>query len=427
MNQNVIFDEECQINGRRACEFVKKCAYVREAGTEQEVRTAEALMEELASAGLAGRVEPFRFRQKKVLEEKLIVTKPYEKGYDIISVLNCENTPPEGIVAPLLYVEYGDEISLSHARGKIVLVNGPVKKEKYECLLEAGVVGFLEIRGTPIDKMEDRKEMSPRIHQVDQPSIPCGAVHYLDALELVEHHAEEVRLVVRQDEVTGDSQNVAVRIEGSDRAEEILTLTAHYDSVPQGPGAYDNLSGAAIILELARYFACHPPRRTLEFIWFGAEEKGLLGSLSYMEQHEKELPRHRFNMNVDLAGQRLGGTVFGVTAGEEVCETIKSIMRKADMGMIVSRSVWASDSNSFAWKGIPATTMGRDGFGMHTRYDTIALISAEALESGAKMLGWIAWTLSMADEMPFAREVPEEFGKELEERFGSVVSVSYVS
>ncbi|MDD7739247.1 MAG: M28 family peptidase, partial [Lachnospiraceae bacterium] len=178
------------------------------------------------------------------------------------------------------------------------------------------------------------------------------------------------------------------------------------------------LSGAAIILELARYFACHAPRRTLEFIWFGAEEKGLCGSLSYVKQHEEELGRHRFNMNVDLAGQRLGGTVFGVTAGSEVCDTIQEIMRKADMGISVSRAVWGSDSNSFAWKGIPASTMDRDGFGMHTRYDTIDLISPEALESGARMLGWIAWTLAMADEMPFAREVPEEFVQQLESAFG---------
>ena len=109
---------------------------------------------------------------------------------------------------------------------------------------------------------------------------------------------------------------------------------------------------------------------------------------------------------------------WGVTAGSEVCDTIQEIMRKADMGISVSRAVWGSDSNSFAWKGIPASTMDRDGFGMHTRYDTIDLISPEALESGARMLGWIAWTLAMADEMPFAREVPEEFVQQLESAFG---------
>ena len=49
-------------------------------------------------------------------------------------------------------------------------------------------------------------------------------------------------------------------------------------SVPQGPGAYDNMAGAAIIMELAHYFAENRPKRTLECIWFGAEELGLCGS-----------------------------------------------------------------------------------------------------------------------------------------------------
>ena len=42
----------------------------------------------------------------------------------------------------------------------------------------------------------------------------------------------------------------------------------------------------AIIMELCRYFQAHRPRRTMEFVWFGAEEKGLLGSQSYIKVHE---------------------------------------------------------------------------------------------------------------------------------------------
>ena len=50
-------------------------------------------------------------------------------------------------------------------------------------------------------------------------------------------------------------------------------------------------------------------------MWFGAEEKGLLGSRDYIRVHESELGAHRFNMNVDLAGQLIGGNVLGVTGG----------------------------------------------------------------------------------------------------------------
>ena len=85
--------------------------------------------------------------------------------------------------------------------------------------------------------------------------------------------AAKACLSVEQETVTRTSRNVVARIKGTDKAEEILTLTAHYDSVPEGPGAYDNMSGAAIIMELCRYFKEHRPRRTMEFVWFGAEEK----------------------------------------------------------------------------------------------------------------------------------------------------------
>ena len=135
-------------------------------------------------------------------------------------------------------------------------------------------------------------------------------------MELVERGASRARLVLQQKKIRRTSKNIILRIPGTEQPEEILTLTAHYDSVPQGPGAYDNMAGAAIIMELAHYFAENRPKRTLECIWFGAEELGLCGSRAYVKAHEAELAQHRFNMNVDLAGQAIGGTVLGVAATE---------------------------------------------------------------------------------------------------------------
>ena len=80
---------------------------------------------------------------------------------------------------------------------------------------------------------------------------PGVSIHYKDAVELVTRGAAKACLSVEQETVARTSRNVVARIKGTDKAEEILTLTAHYDSVPEGPGAYDNMSGAAIIMELA--------------------------------------------------------------------------------------------------------------------------------------------------------------------------------
>lgn len=155
----------------------------------------------------------------------------------------------------------------------------------------------------------------------------------------------------------------------------------------------------------------------MEFIWFGAEEKGLLGSQNYVQVHEKELAMHQFNMNVDLAGQLVGGTVIGVTGDASICQMMTYLAHEAGIGMSTKHQVWVSDSNSFAWKGVPAMTLNRDGFGMHTRHDTIALLSDWSLKRSAELLGHIADRLGNIETMPIIRTMPEEFVKELEEYF----------
>ena len=406
-----------KISGQRQYEFVGKFNYIREAGTAGEQRASEEIRRDLKELGLTGRREEFEFAAYEITEECLVVTKPYEKEYLVTGYKRCGNTPAEGIEAPFLYIENGDDISLSFAKGKIVMLNGPVRKEMYQKLVEAQAAGFVTVSGTPIDMGEDLKPAGYTLRGVEKIPIQGVNLHYKDAVELVEKGALRVKLILRQKKAVRTSQNIAARIEGQDKAEEILTLSAHYDSVPQGPGAYDNMAGAAIIMELARYFKGNPPRRTMEFIWFGAEEMGLCGSQAYVKSHEKELSRHRFNMNVDLAGQLIGGTVIGVTADAAVCQMLSYVVHETGMGVSFINGIWGSDSNTFAWKGIPSMTLNRDGFGMHTRYDTIDFISPWSLKRSACVLGCIAERLAQAEVMPFKREVPEEFKRKLDTYF----------
>lgn len=68
------------------------------------------------------------------------------------------------------------------------------------------------------------------------------------------------------------SANVEVEIPGSTKAKEIIVIGAHYDTVPGSPGADDNGSGVAAVLELARRFAKEKPARTVRFVFFTNEE-----------------------------------------------------------------------------------------------------------------------------------------------------------
>jgi acetylornithine deacetylase/succinyl-diaminopimelate desuccinylase-like protein len=71
------------------------------------------------------------------------------------------------------------------------------------------------------------------------------------------------------------SANIIAELRGSDLAGEILIIGAHYDSVWGSPGANDNASGVAGMLELAPRLADHTPRRTIRFIALTNEEPPL--------------------------------------------------------------------------------------------------------------------------------------------------------
>lgn len=427
-----------EISGQRQLEFVQRFDYIREAGTQGEEKAAAELVEELRQHGIEAKTEEFEFEHCAVLEAELTVTEVAaarkkdswglgdagigntalaDKRYETAGYGYCQDTPEEGIEAPFLYAERGDDINLSFAEGKIVMLNEPINAAMHEKLVQAGAVGFITISGTPADEKEDCLLYSRNAPKMEHAAIPGIMVHHKTAIELVESGVSRVRLRLKSKIEKRCSRNVIVRIEGTETPKEVLTLTAHYDSVPQGVGAYDNMAACAIIFELCCYFSCHKPKRTLEFIWFGAEEKGLLGSRAYVETHASELAQHRFNMNVDLAGQLVGGTIIGVTGEAAVCSMLEYLAHEVGIGIITRHAVWASDSNTFAWKGIPAMTLNRDGFGMHTRHDKVEYISAWSLERSAQLLGYIAEHLANCKVMPFARTIPEEFQKELEEYF----------
>ena len=80
--------------------------------------------------------------------------------------------------------------------------------------------------------------------------------------------------------------NVYGKVTGSRAPQRVLVVSGHYDSrasdvmdaAIKAPGANDDASGTAVVLELARYFAAHPPEATMIFLCVAGEEQGLLGS-----------------------------------------------------------------------------------------------------------------------------------------------------
>jgi len=109
------------------------------------------------------------------------------------------------------------------------------------------------------------------------------------------------------------SANVVASLPGAGRlADEVVVFGAHYDhlGVKKGvtyPGAEDNASGVAVVLETARALAeeTDGDRREVLFIFFGAEEMGLLGSRHYVRHPVRPLESTVAMVNIDMIGRPL--------------------------------------------------------------------------------------------------------------------------
>lgn len=114
------------------------------------------------------------------------------------------------------------------------------------------------------------------------------------------------------------TENVLGFLEGSDKKDEVIVITAHYDHVGikkngEGDvihnGADDDGSGTAAVMQLAKVFAQAKeegkgPRRSILFMLVSAEEKGLLGSDYYTQNPVFPLENTVVNLNIDMIGRR---------------------------------------------------------------------------------------------------------------------------
>jgi Zn-dependent M28 family amino/carboxypeptidase len=151
---------------------------------------------------------------------------------------------------------------------------------------------------------------------VEQLAGEIGERHVLrpDALHAAERYIVDMFhdagcVVARQNyEAQGvDCANLEVTIAGQARAEEIVLAGAHYDTVPGSPGADDNASGVAAILELARMLTAAKPARTIKLVAFVNEEPpfffwGEMGSKVYARAARARGDDIRVMLSLEMLG-----------------------------------------------------------------------------------------------------------------------------
>jgi Zn-dependent M28 family amino/carboxypeptidase len=98
-------------------------------------------------------------------------------------------------------------------------------------------------------------------------------------------------------------QNLVLKIPARDRRERSpIIIGAHYDGVPGSPGADDNASGVAVLLELARQLTENPPKRPIQLIAFDLEEPGWVGSEVYAKQLASQNQKIHLMLSLEMLG-----------------------------------------------------------------------------------------------------------------------------
>lgn len=169
-----------------------------------------------------------------------------------------------------------------------------------------------------LPKEYQQKLQQAKVHIVLQKGLLTTVAQQqssVPVLEVLENswpaNAKKIRYSIRAELVPGyRTQNVIGFVKGSINPDSFLIFSAHYDHLGgQGkhvyfPGANDNASGTAMLLELAAYYGqpAHHPKYSIVFMAFAAEEAGLVGSYYYVQHPLFPLAQIRFLVNLDLLG-----------------------------------------------------------------------------------------------------------------------------
>jgi len=133
--------------------------------------------------------------------------------------------------------------------------------------------------------------------------IPTFGISYPVAKLLSETAGAQVFVSTNSDISIYTTSNVICETTGD--STKVVVAGAHLDSVPEGPGIDDNGSGSATILELAiqLYQSGKKPKNMVRFVWWGAEEIGLMGSRHYVRELSKqhgEVSKIQMALNFDM-------------------------------------------------------------------------------------------------------------------------------
>ena len=282
------------------------------------------------------------------------------------------------------------------------------------------------------DEMEGREtgsagQKKAGVYLIDQYkkndiSFPTGASDFYQKIPAAFLNA-------KRNENLPDSENVWAYIEGSEKPNEVLVISAHYDHVGTKNGeiyngADDDGSGTVALLEIAQAFqiakkAGHGPKRSILFLHVTGEEHGLHGSRYYSENPLFPLANTITDINIDMIGRRdeahadSNNYVYVIGANrlstdlDNICTIANTKYTQLELDYKYNdpkdpnHFYERSDHYNFAKHGIPSVFLFN---GVHADYhkptDSPDKIEYDALTKRAKFAFVTAWELANRTERP---------------------------
>ena len=406
----------------RTFAFLEKIAFNRPSGTPDERRAAEIIAEEIRAFGFEPTFEPFVFDDAETTGT-LTVLEPYEKTYAVRPFGHCASTDTEGVTCPFVYADSIEYWNRNQLKGALCMFGTHCDPEQ---VVKAGASGLLSVsEGKAVTRPEDIDFYRPVIRKKqDRGQIPALAITGPDAFDLIENGAKKVHFTVTNQSYSAESQNVCVTIPGAVSPDHVIVIGAHYDSVPFGCGASDNAGGSATIMEVFRHFAKNPPKKTIRFVWFGAEETGLCGSKAYVKAHTDELDSIDIMINCDVGGAAMGHNFVRGTCDESVAHYLKFLAAEVGYAGDIKKGCMGSDSSTFAFSKVPAVGFGRGeaeciSFS-HSHNDVVRFLSPDRLAETTAFVLLFAEKMDKIRSIPFPREIPEDVMKRCAEIVGEL-------
>ncbi|RLE76879.1 MAG: hypothetical protein DRJ44_03275 [Thermoprotei archaeon] len=384
-------------------------------GSTGEAKAKEFIVSQLESFGLYVKLQPFQVDVYNIEKARLEVLNPP------LGVVACHGigfsgvTPDEGVEGDLIFIDRGDKLLVPTFKNWIGLASSRPLHDDWK---------FISRFASGLVIAEDNPHR--RLSHVSIPyewyrkfgSLPSVYVSFEDAFKLLK--ARRVKILLKQKFSKVNSHNIIGVIEGSKYPDEIIMITAHYDSVYNVKGAVDNAGGTAFVLALAKLFSEKKPLRTLKFALFSGEELGLRGSLSYVEEFRSELDKVRLVVNLDVHGTAFGSSNSIITGPEKLKNYVEALADEIGTNINIVEDIVGSDGISFAKEGIPVVNFARfggSGVNMHTELDDDRFVHEVAYLVLGRLVAEFLNRIANSEKLPFAKEIPDKLKKKVDEYF----------